>query len=117
MRGFIVRWVMNGLALYFTAHLIEGIDLEGFFASLLAALVLGLVNAIIRPIISILTLPLNILTLGLFTFVINGFMLWVVSTTMTGFYVENVFFVGILGAIVMSIISGILTFLIKDSRL
>ncbi len=117
MKGLIVRWVMSGLALYLTAHLIEGIELEGFLASLLAALVLGLVNAFIRPIISILTLPINILTLGLFTFVINGFMLWVVSTTIAGFYVENVFFAGIFGAIVMSIISGILTFFIKDSRL
>lgn len=117
MRGLVVRWVMSGVALYFTAYLIAGIELEGFFASLIAALVLGLVNAFIRPVITILTLPLNILTLGLFTFVINGFMLWVVSTTIAGFYVENVFFAGIFGAILMSIFSSIFTFFIKDGRI
>ncbi|PKM79244.1 MAG: hypothetical protein CVU88_06795 [Firmicutes bacterium HGW-Firmicutes-13] len=116
MRGLIVRWIINGLALYLTAHIIEGINIESFIASLFAAFILGLVNAVIRPIINILTLPINFLTLGLFTLVINGFMLWLVGDVVAGFEVQNVFFAGIFGAIVLSIISGILTMLIKDAR-
>ncbi len=116
MRGLILRWIINGLAIYITAQIIEGIVIESFIASLFAALVLGLVNAVIRPVVSILTLPLNILTLGLFTLVVNGVMLWIVAGTVVGFTVENVFFAGILGALVLSIISGFLSMLVKDKR-
>ncbi len=116
MKGLIFRWVINGLAIYLTAGIIDGITIDGFIASLFAAFVLGLVNAVIRPIFHIIVLPLNILTLGLFTFVVNGFTLWVVAGTVSGFTVDNVFFAGIFGALVLSIISGLLTALIKDRR-
>lgn len=116
MKGLILRWVINALAIYLTASIIEGITIESFFASLFAAFVLGLVNAVIRPIFNVIVLPLNILTLGLFTFVVNGLTLWAVAATVSGFTVENVFFAGIFGALVLSIISGILTALVKDSR-
>ena len=75
MKHLIIRILINGIALMATASLINGIYADGFVAVLVAALVLGIVNAIIRPIIMVLTLPLNFLTLGLLTFVINGLML------------------------------------------
>ncbi len=116
MRGLVLRWIINGLAIYITAHIIEGIVIKGFIASLFAALVLGLVNAVIRPVVNVLTLPLNILTLGLFTLVVNGVMLWIVAGTVVGFTVENIFFSGILGALLLSIISGFLSMLVIDKK-
>ncbi len=116
MRGLVLRWIINGLAIYITAHIIEGIVIDSFIASLFAALVLGLVNAVIRPVVNVLTLPLNILTLGLFTLVVNGIMLWIVAGTVVGFTVENIFFSGILGALLLSIISGFLSMLIIDKK-
>ncbi len=116
MKGLILRWVINALAIYLTASIIDGITIDSFMASLFAAFVLGLVNAVIRPIFDVIVLPLNILTLGLFTFVLNGVTLWIVAQTVSGFTVENVFFAGIFGALILSIISTILTTLIKGSR-
>lgn len=116
MRGLVLRLVINALALYLTAGIIEGIQVAGFFTSVFAALILGLVNAFIRPVIDVITLPINFLTLGLFTFVVNGFMLFAVSRAMPGFTVENIFFAGIFGALVLSIISGVMTALVKERR-
>lgn len=85
----IIRWIVSALSLLLVAYLVPGIAVEGFYAALIAALVLGFVNAIIRPILLILTLPINILTLGLFTLVVNAFMLWLVSTIVKGFDVVS----------------------------
>ena len=113
MRGIIWRWILNAAALYATAHLIVGIDISGFGAALIAALVWGFMNTVIRPIISILTLPINILTLGLFTFVVNGFLLWLVADVIDGFSVAGIWY-GIFGALVLSLISSMLSTLISD---
>ncbi len=111
MRGFIWRWVLNAVALYATAHLIAGIEIAGIGAALVAALVWGFVNTIIRPIVNILTLPINILTVGLFTFVVNGFLLWLVADVVNGFAVSGIWH-GIFGAVVLSVISSILSALL-----
>lgn len=99
----LLRWLVNALALLCLAYFLPGIAVDGFYAAIIAALVLGLVNAIIKPLIILLTLPINILTLGLFTFVINGLLFWFVGTVVKGFYVEG-FWPAFFGALIMSIV-------------
>lgn len=86
----IVRIVLNALALLGIAYLVPGIQVDSLVTALIVALVLGLVNAFIRPIIMILTLPINMITLGLFTLVINAFLFWLVSRWVPGFDVPGV---------------------------
>ena len=108
-------WLINTAALIGVAYLMPSISVSGFGTALVAALVLGLVNAVIRPILVILTLPVTILTLGLFIFVINGLLFWGVSQLFDGFQVGG-FWSGVLGAIVFSLISWLLSALVqKDS--
>ncbi len=85
----LLRWLLNALALVAVANLIPGIHIDNFYHALIAALVLGLVNALIRPLLLILTLPINILTLGIFTFVINALMILLVATIVQGFTVAG----------------------------
>lgn len=112
MKHFIVRLLINGMALMATATLVDGIHASGFMGAIIAALVLGIVNAVIRPILVFFTLPLNIMTLGLLTFVINALMLMLVGALVSGFAVDG-FFAALVGAIVLSIISAVLSWLIK----
>jgi len=109
---FVFRWLINAVALYLTTLVVPGVKVPGFGAALVAALVLGVVNAVIRPVVLILTLPVNILTLGLFTFVVNACMLYIVSRV-TLLRLEG-FWAALLGAIVLSIVSAILTHLVRD---
>jgi putative membrane protein len=85
----IFRWLINAVALLIVANIVPGFGVDTFYTALIAALVLGLVNALIRPILLVLTLPITILTLGLFTFVLNALMIWFVSTIVKGFTVEG----------------------------
>src|SRR3989339_1173758 len=85
----IFRWLINAIALLLVANIVPGFGVSTFYTALIAALVLGLANALIRPILLVLTLPINILTLGLFTFVLNALMVWFVSTIVNGFTVEG----------------------------
>ena len=110
--GFLIRWGINALALYLTTLIVPGVKVPTFGAAVVSALVLGIVNAVIRPIILLLTLPLNILTLGLFTLVVNTLMLYIASS-ITQLRLQN-FWAAFLGAIVLSIISAILSRLIVD---
>jgi putative membrane protein len=104
-------WLINAVALIAVAYLLPGITVSSFVTALVAALVLGLVNAVIRPILVILTLPATILTLGLFIFVINGLLFWFVGSFIEGFVVAG-FWAGMIGAIVYSIISWALSVLL-----
>ena len=113
MRGLALRWLLNALALLFTAWIMPGITITGFGAALIAALVLGIVNAIIRPVVLFFTLPLNILTLGLFTLVINAGMLLIAKSVVHGFAVSG-FGAAFFGSIVLTIISGILSAVVLD---
>ena len=108
MARLIVLWLINALALLTVAYLLPGIRVEDFGAALIAALVLGLVNAFIRPLLILLTLPATILTLGLFIFVINGLLFWMVGSWLQGFSVTG-FWWGFFGAIVYSIVSWALS--------
>lgn len=112
MKNFIVRLLINGMALMATATLVSGIHASGFWGAIIAALVLGIVNAIIRPVLLFFTLPLNVMTLGLFTFVINALMLMLTGAMVSGFVVDG-FFAALLGSIVLSIVSAILSWLVK----
>ena len=91
---------------------LPGVEVDGFYAALITALVLGLVNAVIRPIVILLTLPANILTLGLFTFVINGFMFWLVATIVKGFTVTG-FAPAFLGALIMTLVGWLMNSLAR----
>ena len=101
-------WLINTVALIGVTYLVPGVSVASFATALVAALVLGLVNTVIRPILILLTLPATILTLGLFIFVINGLLFWFVGSFIQGFVVAG-FWWGVLGAIVYSLISWLLT--------
>lgn len=103
--GLIIRWLLNALALLVVSWL-PGFSADSFISLLIAAAILGLLNAIVRPILVILTFPITIVTLGLFLIVINAFMLEVTSWVVPGFEIEH-FGWAILGAIVLSIVTMI----------
>jgi len=116
MRGLILRWVLNAIAILLVAALFPGIiKVDNVGSAMVAALVLGILNAIIRPVIILFTLPISIVTLGLFTLVINGFMLAIVHNVVKGFQVSG-FLGAIGGAILLSIFSGLLNWLVKDKE-
>src|SRR5574340_1216941 len=107
----LVVWLVNTAALIAVAYLMPSVTISSFGAALLAALVLGLVNAVIRPVLVLLTLPVTVLTLGLFILVINGLLFWAVGNFVQGFHVAG-FWSGVIGAIVFSIISWLLSALV-----
>jgi putative membrane protein len=104
-------WLVNTLALIAVAYLMPSITVSGFTSALIAALILGLVNAIIKPVLVLLTLPVTIITLGLFIFVINGLLFWLVGSFVPGFIVQG-FWAGFIGAILFSIVSWVLSALV-----
>ena len=104
-------WVINALALLLVAYLLKGIHVNGFGSALIAALVLGLVNTLIRPILVILTLPVTLLTLGLFIFIINALLFLFVGNLLAGFQVAS-FGAALLGSILYSVISWLLSSLL-----
>ena len=112
MQGWVLRWFLNILAIVITAALLENFELT-LWGAIVVSIFLGIVNAVIRPLLIILTLPLNIVTLGLFTFVINGVMLWITSATVKGFDIHG-FGWAIVSALLISIISFIISFFIDD---
>jgi putative membrane protein len=105
-------WVINTGALIAVAYLMPSIQVSSFGAALVAALVLGLVNAVVRPVLVLLTLPVTVLTLGLFIFVLNGLLFWMVGTWLEGFDVGG-FWSGVIGALLFSIVSWLLSALVQ----
>jgi len=101
-------WTLNSLALIAVASFVPGIHVDGFMAAFIAAIVLGLVNALVRPIFVVLTLPVTLITLGLFIFVINGLLFWFAGSILKGFVVDT-FWHGVLGAVLYSIFSWALS--------
>ena len=108
MRGIVIRWLFLTVAIFTAAYLIDGIRISGLPSAILAAAVLGILNAFFRPILLLLTLPLNILTLGLFTFAINALLLMMASGVISGFDVDG-FGSALLGALFISAVSWLLT--------
>ncbi len=115
MSYILFRWIINALALLLVANVVPGFGVDSFYAALIAALVLGLVNALVRPLFFILTLPITILTLGLFTFVINAFMILLVSTIVKGFVVEG-FTPALLAALLLWMFSLATNWIIKQAK-
>lgn len=103
----VVNWVISGLAIMITGYLLPGVTLTGFKAALLAALVLGLVNAFIKPVLTILTLPLTIMTLGLFSLVINALLIMLTSRFVSGFHVDG-FWWAVVFSLVLALVNWIL---------
>ncbi|WP_425806030.1 phage holin family protein [Desulfitobacterium sp. Sab5] len=112
MSGFLIRLLINALALIITTFFVPGLHLAGVTAAIYAALVWGIVNTLIRPIFSFFTFPLQILSLGIFTLVINALMLALTAKLVSGFNIYS-FSSAFFGAIVLSIVSMILTHLFK----
>jgi len=112
--GFLLRVVVNALAIMLAASILPGIHVDGLVPALMGGLLLGLVNAVVRPVLIILTLPITLVTLGFFLLVLNALCFWLVASLIKGFYVAG-FWSAFLGAIVVSIVSWIMTALISDS--
>ena len=104
----IIAWFINALALIVVSYLLPGVHVAGFVSALIAALVLGLVNTIIKPVLVLLTIPVTIITLGLFLLVINGLMFWLVGSILRDFQVDG-FGWALIGAIVYSVITYVMT--------
>ena len=107
----LLHWLANALALFALPYIFATITVDSFVTALIVALVLALINTLIRPLLVLLTLPVTIVTLGLFIFLINGLLFWAVGTFVPGFHVAG-FWAGVLGAIVYSVISWVLSALI-----
>jgi len=108
MNSIFVRWIILTASILVASYLIEGIEVRGFFSALLAAAVLGFLNAFFRPILLILTLPINILSMGLFTFVLNGLLLMMASGVISGFHVRG-FWSAVFGSLLISIVNWFLS--------
>lgn len=108
---FLFKWVLKALALLLVAYFVPGIHMSGLDVALIAAVVIGLMNMLVRPILVIFTLPITILTLGLFILVINGCLFWAVGHYLQGFQVQTVM-AGIIGAVAYSLVSWLLSTLL-----
>jgi putative membrane protein len=109
----LIVWVINALALLAVPYLLDSVQVDSFGVALIAALVLGLVNTLIRPLFILLTLPVTLLTMGLFILVINGLMFWAVSQLVSGFHVGG-FWSAVFGALLYSIVSWALSTLVMS---
>lgn len=108
---YIIYWVVSALAVIITSKVIPGFKVSGFWAALIAALVIGLINTFIWPILFFLTLPINLLTLGLFTFVINGIVIKMAAALLSGFEVQT-WLAAIFGALILAIVNAVLHFIL-----
>ncbi len=104
MKSLFLRWLINTGAIVLASYLIRGIHIESVWVAVIAAALLGIINAFLRPILILLTLPINILTLGLLTFVINGFLFYAVSWVVKGFEIKS-FWAAFFGALIISIVN------------
>jgi putative membrane protein len=111
----LLTWLINALALLALKYIMPSITVDSFVTALIVAVVLGLINTLVRPLFVLLTLPVTILTLGLFLFVINGLLFWAVGSFVPGFHVAG-FWAGVFGAIIYSIISWALSALLLSKK-
>jgi putative membrane protein len=115
MLALLLRWFLNAIALMLVAYLYPGVQVVSLGAALLAALVLGLVNAVVRPILLLLTLPVTILTLGLFIFVVNALCFWLAAEVVGGVRVAG-FWAALVGSILYSIITLVTSWIVFGKR-
>ena len=112
---FLLVWALNSLALLIVAYLFPGVQVQDWQAAAVAALVLGLVNMLVKPVLVLLTLPITIVTLGLFLLVINALLLWAVGSVVPGFHV-NGFWAGLVGAVLYSLVTWALSAILPDGK-
>lgn len=105
-------WILRAFVLLVTSYVVPGFKVDSLITALVVALVLGLLNVFLRPVLILFTLPANILTLGLFTFVVNALLLMLASVLVKGFRVDS-FFAAVLASVVISVVSGLLNTIIK----
>lgn len=111
MPHFLLTWLVTAISLMLTAYIVPGFIIKSFGAAAVAAIVLGLVNAIVKPILVLLTLPLTIVTLGLFLFVINALTIWLAGALTPGFDVGG-FVPALLGSIVLTVVASVIDFVL-----
>jgi putative membrane protein len=111
----LLLWILNAVALLAVTWLLPSIQVSGFGAALLAALLLGFINTLVRPVLAILTLPITLLTLGIFYLVLNGLLFWLASALLPGFQVAG-FGSAVFGAILYGVIAWALSSLIPDQQ-
>lgn len=111
----LLRWTLNSLILMLVAYLTPGVSIASFLTALIVSVIFGLINAVIRPIVLILTLPINILTLGLLTFIINALMFWLAGAIIKGFEIHN-FASAFWGALTYCVIVTIISLIDQPAR-
>jgi putative membrane protein len=114
MRGLVIRWLVSAAALYVTSLIVRGIEIQGVFPLLFAAVTIGVLNAVVRPFVLLLTLPLTIVTLGLFTLVVNAMMFWMAAKVVVGFNVHG-FWSALGGWLLMSFFTFVINVLIGET--
>ena len=107
------RFLINVVALLAIARFVSGVEVRGIYTAIIVVIVLGLINALIRPVIILLTLPINVVTLGLFVFVINALLFWFVGTMVKGFYVSG-FWAAFTGACILSVVSWLANWILSE---
>lgn len=115
MGSLLLRWLLNALALLAVAYLYPGVRVDSFLSAAVAALALGLANTLIRPILVVLTLPVTILTLGLFLFVVNAALFWLVAQVIKGFAVQG-FLAALVGSLLYSLITLVVGWLVGGGK-
>ncbi len=111
----IISLIVSALAVLISAYILPGVKVDGFFTALVVAVVLSIVNTVIKPLVLLLTLPINILTLGLFTFIINALMILLVTAIVPGFQVDGILW-AIVFSIVLSLVGGALNMLASNKK-
>jgi putative membrane protein len=111
----LLLWILNAVALLLVTYLLPSIQVSGFGSALVAALLLGFINTLVRPVLTILTLPITLLTLGIFYLVLNGLLFWLASALLPGFQVQG-FVSAMIGAILYGLIAWALSALIPDKK-
>lgn len=99
----IAKWLLSAAALLFVAYVYAGVEVRSFGSALIAAFVIGLLNSVVRPVLVVLTLPVTVVTLGLFLFVINALMFWAAASVLDGFHVQG-FVAALIGSLIYSVI-------------
>lgn len=111
MRRFLTKWIINSLAIFIVTYIVKGIQVANPLTAIVVALVLGIINAFLRPFIILITLPINIFTLGIFTFFINGFLFYLVSKIVKDFVITG-FWPAFFGSLLFSAISLFLSLMV-----
>jgi len=110
--GIVIKWFINALALFIVARIVPGIEIKDFGTAMVAIIIIGLINVLVKPVLLLLTLPINILTLGLFTFILNALMLMLAASFTPDFRVAGLG-AALVGSILLTIISTILSSLVS----